>query len=142
MALSRLSIVVGLLVGLVGCSGSKTAPVNGTIFYSDKPDEPATELVGYTITFEAADGNESSVGTVGKDGKFTMSTFKEGDGGLKGKMKVAVTPPIGLNSSMTATKIDPRHHAFATSGLEVEIGSGKNDITLKVDRLPKSPPPQ
>lgn len=124
-------------VMLSGCS-SKTAQVNGMLVYSDKPDEPATDLEGYTVTFESADGKTSSVGTVGPDGKFTMSTFKEGDGALIGKMKIAVTPPIQLSdSSIGPSRIDKRHHALETSGLEADIKAGANNITLKVDRAGK-----
>ena len=126
---------------VIGCGGSKTAQVNGTIVYSDAPNEPAKDLEGYTVTFEAVEGNTSSVGVVGADGKFTMSTFKEGDGALRGKMKVAVTPPVRLSdSSLGPSKIDPRHNAFETSGLDLEIGPGVNQFTLKVDRAKKASP--
>ena len=131
-------LIVGV-IAIVGC-GSKTAIVNGVLVFSDKPDEPAKELEGYTITFESVDGKASSVGTVGSDGKFTMSTFKDGDGALRGKMKVAVTPPIQMSdASIGPSKIDKRHHTFETSGLEADIVPGTNNITLKVDRLPAKP---
>ena len=133
----RAILLVLVCAGLAGCA-KRTAQVNGVIVYADTPDEPATDLEGYTVTFESADGKGSSVGFIGADGKFTMSTDKDGDGALRGKMKVAVTPPIQLSdSSLGPSKIDPRHHAFETSGLDLEVGPRDNQITLKVDRKPR-----
>lgn len=134
----RYLIAIAPILIMAGCGGPKTAEVKGLIVFSDAPDTPAIELEGYTINFDSAEARTSGTGTVGPDGRFTMSTFKEGDGALRGKMKVAVTPPISLtDSSMGPSKIDKRHHAFETSGLEVDIQPGVNNVTLSVDRAPK-----
>ena len=122
-----------------GC-GSRTAPVEGVVVYADAPDTPATDLAGYVITSESdgADGKPASAtGTVEADGKFRMSTFKEGDGALRGKQKVAITPPILESGSQAPSKIQAKYHDLRTSGLEADIGSSSNQVKLTVERIGK-----
>jgi hypothetical protein len=130
-------LVFGLFAA--GC-GSRTVPVEGVVVYSDAPDAPATDLAGYVITFESdgADGKPASAtGTVGADGTFRVSTFKEGDGALKGKQKVAITPPILESGSSAPSKIQAKYHDLRTSGLEANIEPGTNKVKLTVERIGK-----
>ncbi len=132
-------LVLGLLFA-TGCGGDKTAPVEGLVVYADAPDTPATDLVGYAITFESdgvGNAPASATGTVEADGTFRVSTFKEGDGALKGKQNVAITPPILRNGAKAPSKILPKYHDLRTSGLEADIGPETNRVKLTVERVGK-----
>jgi hypothetical protein len=136
---AALSVLVFGLMFAAGC-GARTAPVEGVVVYADAPDTPATDLAGYVITFESdgADGKlASATGTVEADGKFRVSTFKEGDGALKGKQKVAITPPFTTDGARAPSKIAAKHHDLQTSGLEADIGPGTNQVKLTVERVGK-----
>jgi hypothetical protein len=124
------------LLAALGCS-SRTAPVAGVVVYADSPDTPATDLEGYVVTFESTEERVGGTGTVKTDGTFQVSTFKEGDGALRGKQLVALTPPILENGGMAPSKILPKYHDLRTSGLEADIVPGENRVKLTVERVGK-----
>ena len=127
------------LVTATGCA-SRTAAVAGLVVYWDAPDTPATDLEGYVVTFESTgEGTElaSATGTVKADGTFQVSTFKEGDGALRGKQLIALTPPILASGAVAPSKILPKYHDLRASGLEADIGPGKNHVKLTVERVGK-----
>lgn len=84
--ISRLWIVA--LVALVGCGGSsgfpKTYPVTGTVKLNGKP------IDGAMVTFQLDGGKENAIGTTDKNGEFSLSMFRPGDGAIPGKYKVAI----------------------------------------------------
>ncbi|MBA4066823.1 MAG: hypothetical protein C0501_24570 [Isosphaera sp.] len=126
-----------LLLALAGC-GSPTAPVEGVVVFADAPDVPAAELAGYVLTFETeGDRPESGTGAVGPDGRFSVSTFRDGDGALRGRQRVAIGPPVGLNGERPPSKILDKYDSLQKSGLTVEVGPGVNKVTLVVERRAK-----
>jgi hypothetical protein len=72
---------------LCGCGEGtpKTFPVSGVVTLDDKP------VPGATVTFIAETGNKNSAATTSDaQGKYTMSTFKQGDGAVPGSYKIIV----------------------------------------------------
>jgi len=133
----RLAVLAALLMlpTLTGCS-SRTQPVEGVVVFADTR-EPATTLAGYLVTFESVEHEPavSATGVVQADGRFVMSTFAQKDGAVAGKQRVAITPPVDFNSGAVAPwLIHRRHGQFATSGLEIEVKPGRNDVKLEVQR--------
>jgi hypothetical protein len=129
--------LIPFVLALAGC-GSPTAPVEGVVEFADAPGVPAAELAGYVITFESeGERPESGTGAVGPDGTFAVSTYKDGDGALRGRQKVAIGPPISLDGSRPPSKILDRYDSLQKSGLTIEVGPGVNKVTLTVERRGK-----
>src|SRR5581483_9851663 len=80
-----------LVCTLVGCGG-RTHPVEGKVVFKGSTD-PARELAGYQVMFESAEQKVSANGVVQPDGTFRVGTFKDNDGAVPGKHRVALSPP-------------------------------------------------
>jgi len=137
-----LLVATGCL-GLVGCSKQKMADVAGRVVY-DTDGTAATDLVGYRVSFlsshEAANGKKKRItatGKVGKDGKFTMSTYAMNDGVLLGTHQIALTPPVQLSPDSGPRKplIAPRFGDPEQSGLTATV-DGDTKVVLKVEHTP------
>lgn len=78
-----------LLFLLAGCGGSTTSSVSGTVTLDGKP------LADATIQFVPDGAGRDATGQTDKNGYFSMSTFKPGDGVVPGTYKVVIAPPLG-----------------------------------------------
>ena len=82
------SLCASAFVLLAGCEPVSdtppTAPVQGTVTYQGKPVESGT------VTFFPAGGERPGGGILESGGKFTLTTFKKGDGAVVGTHKVTV----------------------------------------------------
>jgi len=134
-------VLSGLLVSaIVGCGGHEVYPVQGMVVYAD--GSPATDLENYVVTFESVDRQATSdqpgvsaSGTVKADGTFTVSTYEANDGAVPGKHRVALSPEVQASDEAVGEEIiDPKFYTFETSGLEVTITPGTNEVTLTVKR--------
>jgi hypothetical protein len=123
---------VGLLLFSAGC-GSPTQPVDGRVLFPG--GEPATRLEGYMVTFESTgEPRVSASGVVQADGTFQVGTYRERDGAVLGKHRVALTPPLPYTDSPPIrSRILAKYEKFDTSGLEVTITRGRNAVTLEVE---------
>ena len=85
--LSTCFVLLTMLSLISGCgeAAPKTYPVSGVVTLDDKP------VPGATITFIADTGKNSGATTSDAQGKYTMSTFKQGDGAVAGSYKVIVS---------------------------------------------------
>jgi hypothetical protein len=84
MTSSRLTVVVTLFVlAAAGCEGSKLGQVSGVVTVGGTP------LTTGTITFIPAEG-KAAVGTIGPDGRFTLTTHLPNDGAIVGSHKVTI----------------------------------------------------
>lgn len=138
----RLWLLVAVIstASVVGCGGNKVCRVEGLVAYPD--GTPATDLEDYLVTFESIDQQATSEqpgvsasGTVKADGSFTVGTYEVRDGAVPGKHRVVLTPPIPASDEVIVEEvIDAKFYAFDTSGLEVTITPGTNDVKLTVTR--------
>jgi hypothetical protein len=139
---------------LAGCgsSGSGTVPVNGTLTIDGQPaSNLIITLVPVDSTKPVATGNVSS-------GSFTLFSGTAGDpGAVPGKYKVVLQAAVAASSQEEAKAryagqskaggkgggtaapqetvsmpFAERYASSATSDKEVEITSGKNDLTIDV----------
>ena len=130
-----ISTALALVVCVAGCGGGGDyAPVSGQIVFPD--GAPVTGLEGGTIVFEAAgaDGKlKSASGAIDSHGKFTLGTESVSDGAVPGKHKVLITPPPSTGDVPLPAVVDPKYESFETSGLEIEVQDGKNDVKVTVE---------
>ena len=129
----HLGAFIGLLIALSGCSSRPaTYPVEGKVVW--KGGNAATELAGYGVTFESADGSTSGSGEIQADATFTIGTFGIEDGALAGKHRVAVAPPEPESDKLPAPlRIHQRYRSYDTSNLTAEIGPQQRSVVLEVE---------
>ena len=112
---------------LVGCGGSGPArpalnPVKGKVTLAT-----GAPLAFGIIGFEPAGGRAFRCsGKIGPDGTFELETGSE-KGATAGKYKVSVNLPPNKRNS-----VPKKFQADETSGIEVEIVSGDNDLDIKL----------
>src|SRR4051794_33249667 len=88
------------LLAAAGCGGPRLAPVSGRVTVGGRP---VTEGV---VMFIPADG-PAAVGAIQKDGQYTLTTFKPGDGALVGGHKVTISATtVGGGSMVEAASLD------------------------------------
>jgi hypothetical protein len=126
---------LALAVALVGCDsgGAPTEKVTGTVTAKGQPVSQAT------VTFTPENGRPAS-GVTDAQGKFTLSTFKEGDGAVPGTHNVAIIPfkgegpepmpgtPEAANYKPPVAPFSQKYTSTQTSGLTAEVKSGPNDF--------------
>jgi hypothetical protein len=115
-----------------GC-GPRTYPVEGTVVFDD--NRPATELAGGFVTFQPVDDKASAQGSIGPEGTFRLSTFRQGDGALPGPYRVVVSPPPPGGASEAGPPpllLDPCFSDPNTSDIQVTVEPRKNQVTIPV----------
>lgn len=95
--------LAGVVSALIGCGGSKQpVPVSGVVTLDGKP-------LKYTrVTFNPVErGGHMAVGMTDEQGRFTLTTFEDGDGALPGEYKVTfyVVGPAMEASEKVATDL-------------------------------------
>jgi hypothetical protein len=129
----RRLVAVGVLLA-VGCQ-EKTYPVQGVVKFRD--GQPAWELAQGAVVFETPDRQFGSRGDIDKDGRFRLDTLDLRPGALKRKYLVAVAPPPD-NEAKGRRTVAAKYTKPATSGIEVEVQPGPNDIEIVVDAAPRA----
>lgn len=131
----------GLAVGtLAGCGGNDLplVPVSGTVTFDGGPC-PAVGNVNFT-PIEVAPGlpKRPGSGRFREDGKFVVTSFKEGDGLLPGRYRVAITCFSGLPDRSSpdpfgAVSYVPDDYR----PVELVVEEGDDPITVNYDVPPK-----
>jgi hypothetical protein len=147
----KVGVILGAVLLSAGC-GSKdplegerprVVPATGRVLYRGQPVE------GAKVTFTNSAAGVSGYGETGPDGRFRLTTFKEGDGVVPGTQRVAVRKVEVIDRSKpgfdysTSSEVPPppeerwliprRYGNVATSGLTVEVAEGaKNDFVLEL----------
>jgi hypothetical protein len=108
-------------------------PVRGKLVFPDGQPVP-----GGMVKFEAeSDGSIVAIGDIGRDGTFTLSTFKVGvrsPGAIAGAHRVTVIFPDGFGGPARPDGI-PTGGALSTVLLQpCTIQTGENDVTLTVPK--------
>lgn len=131
--------VAGL--ALLGCGGSKTSHVTGTISYQGKP------LPNAHVSFWPVEGTgRAASGFTDSNGHFKLGTLSADDGAAPGKYGVSVIArgperplkPGEVGSGMPGEKMpgDPiiplKYFAPDTSGLTFEVKRGSNRADFKL----------
>jgi hypothetical protein len=130
----RVVFVALVLIVLGGCAERKY-PVVGKVVFKD-----GTPLPGGMIVFSPLDPSchVGARGYIRPDGTFELSTEKEGDGSLQGRYQVLVRPPSQGRGEddprRNISLIDLRYTRFETSGIEVEVKPGRNELTIEVEK--------
>jgi hypothetical protein len=128
------SPAVGLL-SLAGCgqdAGPQAYPVHGQVFYNGRP------VANAQVTFHpVGDAGRTAVRPVGKvdvDGRFTLTSFKHGDGAPAGEYRVTVvwylaTPTRpGGDETVSANYLPQKYASAETSHLTATVTPGGNDL--------------
>ena len=133
-----------------GCSGSdrpEMVPVSGTVMYRGEP------LEGASVRFVGQIGRPA-IGRTDADGRFTLTSFDEGDGAVLGEHAVTVTkyakpsfePPKNPEGGYifeseaeklafydTPSVIPTRYENSDQSGLQFTVtAEGPNDFTIEL----------
>jgi hypothetical protein len=129
-----LAIVPALCLVLVGCDKSGFQPVSGQVVFPD--GSPVTGLDGGQVVIETTDAEGktmNSSGAIDAQGHFQLGTQTVDDGAPLGKHKALITPPAATGDIAPPPVIDSKYESFETSGLEIEVKQGKNDVKLTVE---------
>jgi uncharacterized GH25 family protein len=123
-------VFVCLLFIFNGCGGSneyETTPVSGVVTCQGKPVANAT--VNFTPVPDesraAGQRGRVALGLTDKDGRFTLTTYQDGDGAIVGKHVVTV----GLNMDESSGKVQ----AFACKDSTKEVSVDRNTSEYKVE---------
>ena len=136
----RIFVIAGLTALVAGCGpqGTATYPVHGKVVFGD-----GSPLRGGTIEFRNVTKRGKPIvasGIVGEDGTFELTTFGNKKGAVVGTHQVIVFPKRTLPSAVLGIQplqrpaIDPRFFSYKTSGLEVTVTEGENDVDIPVER--------
>ncbi len=133
-----------------GCSDKKvpTWQTQGRVVYAD---DQSPVPGGVTLVLESTvPPHRRSSADLEKDGTFTMSSRRQGDGTMKGEHRVRFTAAITPNAPDAVATVSRVMHSrytdFQTSGLTVDIKpEDGNDLTITVERpeggVVETPPP-
>lgn len=114
------------LVAVAGCRrGPDIVPVSGRVEVDGKPLTTGGIMV-------VPDGGRAASGAIGSDGRFTLSTFREGDGAIKGRHKVEVFA-IERPAKDQQRWLVPRHvRSAATSKVWLDVTGPTNDAVVRI----------
>ncbi len=120
-----LTVVAAVAISGCGPSLPKRVPVSGRVLIDGKP------LVYGVIQVIPADGRPA-MAQLGPDGRFTLTTFDDGDGCLLGKHRVVVVAREEKSPTTFLWHVPKKYFDPSTSGLEVEITGPTNDLEFKL----------
>lgn len=86
----RALAAVLLAMGLSGCGGARTSPVEGVVLLDGKP------VAGASIQFVPQGTGRDATAETDHNGQFALSTFEPRDGAIPGTYKVVISPPLGV----------------------------------------------
>jgi hypothetical protein len=126
-----------LLLPIAGTGCGGTNPVSGKVTFDD-----GAPLTGGMLIFESK-GREPAVtarAEIQPDGSYRLGTHKLGDGAPAGVYRVLVSPPPPQDprDRFAPPPFEKRYTDFSTSGLELKIKSGNNELPIQLKRSPKS----
>lgn len=155
------ALAVVALSCLAGCSRyvedewsrqwPKRVPAGGTVEYQGQPVEAATVV----FVAEGPGGKEySATGMTDAKGRFTLRTFRDGDGAIVGLHRVQVEKIVAEKIVKAETKPIPgrgaddqafveknvlpaKYDSYATSGLTAEVAEkGPNQFVFRLEEPP------
>jgi hypothetical protein len=119
-------LVIALVVLSVGCdSRPKRVKVSGQVLIDGEP------LNVGTVQF-VPEGSRPAVGQLDDQGRFTLTTFDEGDGCVLGKHRVAVIANEMLSGNRMRYYAPIVYGNFETSDLTVDIDGPTDDLVIEL----------
>jgi hypothetical protein len=114
------------LLTVVGCNqGPKLVKVSGQVLIDGEP------VKGGFIQVVPKD-ERAATGKIGEDGRFTLTTYQEGDGVVLGTHDVAVMATRQLSPTRTEHLVPPKYANPATSGVTTTIDGSTNDLKIEL----------
>jgi hypothetical protein len=115
------------LFALTGCgdSGPKVVPVSGTVTIDGKP------LAYGFVQVMPADWRPAT-GKIGPDGRFTLTTMKEGDGCVAGTHPVAILASESLSPETTKWHAPKKYADAVESKLTVTVSGPTDDLKIEL----------
>src|SRR5262245_46890302 len=126
-------VLTGALL-FAGCSSRpKTAPVRGTVTFNGKA------VPNGTITFLPQSGPSAS-GELAKDGTYTLTTSRKGDGAVPGKYKVIIVAMQDMGDRLPEARsplpppiIPEKYSSVATTDLRATVEDQENVLDFKLE---------
>ena len=117
----------GMMVVFTGCGDGRPprVPVSGTVVIDGQP------LARGNIKF-VPEGGRPSAGSIGKDGKFTLTCYDGNDGAIPGMHRVQVASNRIISDSKIEWFAPPVYADFRTSGIEVQIEEPVSDLKIEL----------
>jgi hypothetical protein len=131
-------VALAFVFATTGCGGG-LQPVRGKVTLED--GSPVTKGM---VVFESLDSEKpiTARGDIQADGSYELSTYRAGDGARPGKYRVLIAPRVDPEEidapHPTPPAFDKRYTDFRTSGLELEVKAGANELPIQVARPGKA----
>jgi hypothetical protein len=106
-------------------------PVTGKVTFED-----GSPLDRGTVMAEKREGTAvvSAQGEIQPDGTYFLGTDTPGSGAPAGHYRVLVAPPTGEDKQPESDLLDSKWTKLETSGLELDVKSGKNEFNITVTK--------
>lgn len=120
--------LVLLVTFVLGCGGKgpRPVPVSGTVTVDGRP------LAGGAITVAPANGRAAG-GRIGPDGRFTLSTWRLGDGVAAGTHRVEVIATKPLPGNRRQWLVPKQVRSLATSPLRLDVTGPTTSAVIAIE---------
>ena len=124
-------IVTGLLVAIFATytiwdARPERVPVSGKILINGEP------LSVGVIRFIPETPGRAAIGSIQKDGKFTLTSYELNDGATVGKFDVEISGTEMISESAIKWHAPKKYADHGMSGIDCEIDQTKSDIVIKL----------
>lgn len=113
---------------MTGCGDGRTPryAFSGRVVIDGQPLE-----TGFVRFIPESD--RPATGRIGRDGRFTLTTYDDGDGAVAGTHRIEVIARQNLDNGTAIKYLTPRHYQdAATSGLSVTIDGPQSDYVVEL----------
>jgi hypothetical protein len=127
------ALTVCLLL-LAGCADGlpERVPVSGTVLIDGKPLSRGSIMV-------IPDGQRASGGSIGPDGRFTLSCYELNDGVVPGTHRVTVQATEHISERETRWPTPKKYGNPNTSGLQITVDKPTEDLKIELSWEGKQP---
>lgn len=148
---SRFRVLIALAISIVAFAGCDSRPrgvtthrVSGQVLYGGAPAAGVHVFLLPTSAPTVPEVPNHPYGVTGTDGRFTLTTYKDGDGAPEGGYQVLLRWPPEVPEEEEKSKDDRLHgwYSATTSKLTVEVKPGDNQIPTLDLPVRKGPPPK
>lgn len=123
------ALLLASLTFVVGCGDGRPTrvPVSGQVLMDGKP------LTTGFVRVIPENGRPAS-GQLGKDGRFSLTTYEKNDGCLFGTHPVEIYCVDNSNEDYPVSLIPTKYNKHSTSGLSVSIEAQTDDLLIEISR--------